>query len=156
VLDTNAGNAVMKHGIHSFIVVGSQGGEVMNTFLAGTISQPAQQRRREASALPGVRDRHRHLGTFRIFGVPDEASDTEAETVAGINCPERLVVVVVDLGEVVHLCGSQARLARQEPQLTGLWSQPGKSLGQQPCVLRLNRTDHDDRTIPQRNPVTDH
>jgi len=33
----------MNHFIHSFVVVVEQGGEVVNTFLAGTISKPAQQ-----------------------------------------------------------------------------------------------------------------
>ena len=156
VRDRNIATTAFKHSVHCCIVVGNEGGEVVNTLLAGPISQTSQQLRRESSALPGVSDRHRHFGSDRVFGVPDEPSDTQANTIAGIHRSKGLVVVVVDLGEVAHLCRGQARLAGQESQLARLCTQPGKSVGQQPGVLRLNGSDQGDGTIPQLHLVTDH
>src|SRR5665647_3165662 len=106
--------ALTQQSEHARIVGRDQRGEVTNVLLAGTISQPDQQLGTKPSALPFVDDGDRNFGSHWVFDEPDVASDAKAATVNWIQCDERFVVVVVDLGEVTQFRRGQVRLAHQE------------------------------------------
>jgi hypothetical protein len=64
--------------------------------------------------LPVIDDGDGDFGALGIVDIPDVASDAMAPTMDGIHCAERLVVVVVDPGEVAQLLRRQRLLAGQE------------------------------------------
>ena len=109
--------AFTQQPLHACIVGGDQRGEVADALLPGPISQPVQQLGAEPPALPFVDDGDGNLGSLRVFGMPDVASHAEATAIDRIQCAQRLVVVVVDLGEVTQLRRGQGGLAGQESQL---------------------------------------
>jgi hypothetical protein len=80
-----------------------QRGEAADAFGAGTLRQLSHQFGAEAPPLPVVDDGDRDFGGPRVVGVPDVARDTDTTPVGVIQRAERLVVVVVDIGEVAQL-----------------------------------------------------
>jgi len=94
---------VLQQGGHRRVVGGDQRGETADAFLTGTVGQLSQQFGAQSPALPVVDDGDGDLGGLGVFGVPDIAGDAYAAPVGVIQRTERLVVVVVDVGEVAQL-----------------------------------------------------
>jgi len=154
--DTNTDNAVLQQPDHGGIAGRHQGGEVTDTFLAGAIGKPAQQLGSESSALPVIDDGDGDFCSLGVFGVPDVASDSESTTISRVERTKRLVVVVVDLGEVTQLRGGQIRFAGQKSQLTRLIAEAGEAVGQQWCVPGLDLSYEYGRTIAKHCRITPH
>ena len=88
---------------HRYVFGRDQRGEPADALLAGTIRQPGQQFAAQTPALPVIGDRDGDVGGVRVIGVPDEPGDAHPTPVAVIQGAERLVVVVVEVGEVAQL-----------------------------------------------------
>jgi hypothetical protein len=99
------------------IVGRDQCGEAADTLLEGTLRQLSHQFGTESATLPLVYDGDGYFGGLRVYGGPDITSDAHAAPVGTIHRAERLMVVMVDLGEVAQLCRGQFGLCRQEPHL---------------------------------------
>jgi hypothetical protein len=85
-------------------VVGcDRGGEAADALLAGPVGQPGQQFGAQAAALPVVDDGDGDLGRVRVVAVPDVPGDAHAAPAGVVQRAERLVVVVVHIGEVAQL-----------------------------------------------------
>ena len=122
----------------------------MDAFGTGTFSQLSQQFGAESPALPFVHDGDGDLGGLRVLPGPDIPGDAHATPVARIHRAERLMVVMVDLGEAAQLHRGQFLLYRQEPQLARSSTQPGEAVGQQRSISAL------DRPYQHLRPVTEH
>src|SRR6266516_618087 len=120
------------------IVGGGQGGEAVDAFAAGTACQLSQQLGAQSPALPVVDDGDGDLGGLWVFSVADVAGDAHAAPVGVVQRAERLVIVVVDLGEVAQLRGGQFFLSCQEPHLAGSGTEPCEAVGQQRRVSALD------------------
>jgi hypothetical protein len=127
-----------------------------DTFLAGAIGKPAQELGCKSSALPVVDDGDGDLCSLGVPGVPDVASDSESTTIRRVERAKRLVVVVVDLGEVTQLRDGQVRFAGQKSQLTGLIAEAGEAVGQQRCVPGRDLSYEYGRTIPKHRRISPH
>jgi hypothetical protein len=131
---SDVGADVSQQPDHGRVVSRDQRGEAPYALLAGAVSQLTQQLGAQSPALPVIDDGDGNFGSLRVFVVPDVASDAQAAAVDVIQRPERLVVVVVDLGEITQLRLGQFRFARQEPQPSRLGTQPEEALGQERSV----------------------
>ena len=77
--------------------------EAADAFLAGPVRQQPHQLGAKAAPLPVVDDSDGDIGGLRVIGAPDVAGDAHAAPAGVIQRADRLVVVVVDLGEVAQL-----------------------------------------------------
>src|SRR6185437_6907939 len=71
--------------------------------LAGPVGQPDQKLGAQSAALPVVGDGDRDLGGLRVVSIPDITGDTHAAPLGGAERADRLVVVVVHVGQVAQL-----------------------------------------------------
>jgi hypothetical protein len=61
------------------------------------------QRLANPASLPGLEDGDRDLRAVTSFAIPDVAGDAHALAAAWIDRQQRLVITVVDFGEVAEL-----------------------------------------------------
>ena len=87
---------------HGRVVGRDQRGEAVDAFGAGAAGQLGQQFGAQPAALPVVGDGDGDLGCLRVAGVADVAGDADAAPAGAVQRAERLVVVVVDVGEVAQ------------------------------------------------------
>jgi len=97
------GPDVAQQSGHRRIAGRDQRGGAADAFGAGTLRQLSHQFGAEPPALPVVDDGNRDFGGLRVVGVADVAGDADTASVGVVQCAERLVVVVVDVGEVAQL-----------------------------------------------------
>lgn len=88
---------------HRPIVRQHQGCELSDALVSGALRQAAQQRFANAAALPGFKYRDRDLRRVAAFALPDVASDTDALIAGRIDGQQRLMIVVVDFGQIAKL-----------------------------------------------------
>jgi hypothetical protein len=88
---------------HRRVVLQGQRGEPADTFVPGPVGQPGQQFRAKATALPGVDDRDGDVGGLRVCGIPDVACYAHTPPVSPVHCADRLVIMVIDLGQIAQL-----------------------------------------------------
>ena len=129
---------------HGPVVGQDLGGEAPDPLGAGALRQAAQQRARHAAALPGVRHGHRHLGHLRIAGGAHEARHAEPVPGGGLHGHQRLVIAVVDLGQVAQLRLAQVAGRGEEAAVARLRAEPPHPGGELVPVIGLDRA-HDDR-----------
>jgi hypothetical protein len=79
----------------------------------------------------------------------DEARDSDAATADRIERRERLVVVMVDLGEVAQLRVAQLRKRREEAAIARLRAQAREARDQERLVGRLNGAHQDPGAVAQ-------
>jgi hypothetical protein len=135
---------------HRHIVGRGQRGETANAFPAGALRQLSDQYGAKSPALPFVHDGDGNLGGLRIVSGPDITSDAHPAPVSVIHRAERLMVVMVNLGEIAQLRRGQFPLRRQKPRLTRSGTQPGEPVGQQRGVSALNLPYQHLRPVAQR------
>ena len=87
---------------------------LMPSAWGGTVGEPAHQGLADSAALPGFEDREGDLGAVAALGVPNVAGDADASSALGIDRQERLVIVMIDLGQVAQLGGAQRPVRTQE------------------------------------------
>jgi hypothetical protein len=143
---------VLQPPLHRWVVLRDQGGEATDAFAAGPVDEFGQQLGAQPAALPLVDDGDGNFGGFRVLRVPDVAGDAQAPAVDGIEGRQRLVIVVVDLGEVAQLGSGQLGSARQEPQPAGFDTQAAEAVGEQGRVTAPNWPYQHLRRIAQRHP----
>ena len=73
-----------------------------DTRLAGPVGQPGQKLSAQSAALPVVGDGDGDLGGPRVVSIPDVTGDAHATPLGGAERADRLVVVVVHVGEVAQ------------------------------------------------------
>jgi hypothetical protein len=100
--------------------------------------------------MPVIDDGDRDLSRLRVAGMADVAGDTHAVPAGSVQRSQRLMVVVVDVGEVAQLRRRQFFLHAQEPHLPGRGAEPGEAVGEQRSVHTA------DRPYQHRRPVTQH
>ena len=94
------------------MVVREQAGlEALDAVLARAGGQAPQQLAAEAAALPVVDDGDGRLGDRGLLGQADVAGDADARAALRVARADRLVVDVVDLGEVGELARVRSPLA---------------------------------------------
>ena len=96
------GPDVAQQSCHRRIVGRDQRGEAADAFGAGTLRQLSHQFGAESQTLPVVDDGDRDFGGLWGVGVADIAGDTDTAPVGVIQRAERLVVVMVKVGEVAQ------------------------------------------------------
>lgn len=87
--------------------------------IPGSSSKPGKQGRADASALPGVGNGHSHLRSLPLRMEADIARDADDLTARG-DRDQRLMITVVDLGEVGDLAGGQPSDRGEEAPIAGL------------------------------------
>ena len=115
--------------LHRGIVPGDERSELVDSLLARPIREPIEQQRAQAPVLPLVGDRDRDLRARRVLVVADEPGDRDPVAGVGVDRPERLVPVPVDLGQVLELGAGEARLAGQEPQAARFRAEAAEPVG---------------------------
>ena len=114
--------------------------------------QPGEQLVAQPAALPVISDRDGDFGRVRVSFVPDVTGHSDAAPVT-IQCAERLVVMVVDVGEVAQLGRRQLVLDGEEPHPAGSSTQPGEALGQERSITATDRPDQHRRSVTQPDPT---
>jgi hypothetical protein len=101
--------------------------------------------------LPVIDDGDRDLSRLRVVGIPDVAGDAHAVPAGLVQRAERLMVVVVDVGEVAQLRRRQFFLHAQEPHLPRCGAEPGEAVGEQRSVRAADLPDQHRRPVPQHD-----
>jgi hypothetical protein len=133
------------HGVH--VAGQDRRDEALDALLPRAGHQGVEQRRRHAAALPVVDDDDRGLGLTRAGA--DEARDADALAGVGVQGHERLVVAVVDAGEVLQVAPAQPRDRREEPPEARLGAEALEPLGERVAILGLDGADRDLRSVPE-------
>jgi hypothetical protein len=92
---------------HCHVVYRDQRGQAADACVPGTVRQLRHQLSAKSPALPLVHNGDGDFGGQRVLRGLDVPGDSHAAPVGVIQCAERLVVVVVDIGEVAQLRGRQ-------------------------------------------------
>ena len=130
-------------------VVGEDHGEeVGHAFLPGPGREPGEECLAEPLAAPMIGDHDRHLG----LAVPvrmgaDVPRHPDQVTFVGVDCRQRLVMVVIDLGQVGEVGFAQSHHRSEEPLETGLGAQPFETGGE---LLLVGRPDRPDQHLDAR------
>ena len=90
---------------HGPVVGQHERGELGDAFVPGAFGQPLQQHPANPTSLPGLEDRHSNLRAVGPFAIADVAGDADALAASLIDREQRLVIPVVDFGEVAQLGG---------------------------------------------------
>jgi len=89
---------------HRRIAVVDQRGESPDALLQRALEQLAEQHGAKAPSLPVIDHGDRHFGGLVVVDRSDEARNTHATTIPGTQRDDSLVIVMVDVGEIAHLC----------------------------------------------------
>src|SRR5690242_16647723 len=127
------------------------GREVPDSLLERPCGQPLEQLGGDATPLPVVNDRHGHLGSLRVLLGAHEARHADRLTALPAECDERLVVVVVDLGEVAHQARAEPWHRHDEALLARFRAHMLDSVEQALLVALSNRADRDLRAVAKRD-----
>ena len=106
--------------------------------LRRALRQRLQQQRPEAPFPPVVGDGDGGLREPRPVAQPDEARDSHTAAGDGVERRQRLVIVMVDLGEVAQLRLAELRQRGEEAAIARLRAQTREALGQERLVRRLD------------------
>jgi len=104
--------------------------------------QLVHQQRPHAPALPIVEHRDRHLGGPRVVE-PHVARHADHLCAVWADSDERLVVAVIDLGEVGQVLFGEALDRVQEAAIARFGAQSLETSSEQSLVRRLDRADAD-------------
>jgi hypothetical protein len=132
---------VLQQAQHPLVLGQQQGGKSMDSLLTGALGKGGSEAAAHTTALPIVDHRDRQLGGRRILGGAHIPRDTDPVAGDGIDRDQRLVVVVVDLGEIAQLLLAQAGMGREEAAVPRPVAELLEALGERPLVLRLDRAD---------------
>ena len=128
------------------------GGEARDPEGARAVGQRDAERRAQALALVAVADDDRDLGGVRMLGVAHPAPDAgHGGRVVGQDGDERVVVDVVDLGQVAQLGQREAVLGREEAQARAPRRERRHPAHEQSLVIGRDGPDEDSRTVAQAN-----
>ena len=116
---------------------------------AGAVGQQSKQRRAEAAPLVVVRDRDRDLGRLGIARPAHEPSHPDERSVC-TDGDERLVVVVVDVGQVAQHRSGEPLHRREEASVARLLRQSLEARTQGLGILRTDRPHGGARSVTQR------
>ena len=116
-----------------------RGAEASDALFARASGQILQQCGAKPAALPIVGHRDGDLGHRRVIARAHEARHAEAVARVGVDRQQRLVIVVIDLGQVFQLRPAQPRHRGQEAAVARLGAEALKSFQQALAVLRPYR-----------------
>ena len=125
------------------------GDEALDAVRAGAGRQVLHQDVAQAAALCGVDDDDRDLGLRRVGRQPDVAGDAQAGAAVRGEGADRLVGVMVHVGEEVELVVGEVVDDTEEPLIAALVAEvlePGRD---QVAVVGIDRTDDGLRAVPQ-------
>jgi hypothetical protein len=105
--------------------------------------------RSDAPALPLIDHGHGRLGGVRAVRPADEPGDADAVTGLRLDGGERLVVVMVDLGEVGDVGLAELRHRREEALVARFGAEPREAGEQALAVVRPHRAHHDPGAVAQ-------
>ena len=125
-------------------------GEHLDALGARPRGQAAQQFGRDPAVLPVIHDGDSDLRVVGQLRVPDVTGHAHEAGLAARECHERLVIVVIDLGEVPQLAGRQALHRAEEALVARFVAQVGEPLGEPLLVIRCDRADRDPLARPER------
>ncbi len=162
--EVHLGPQVQQQADHRGVVQRHLSGEPPDAGQPGPVGQPGEQLRRESTALPAVDHRDCAFRRQRVLGGPDVARHSQPEPVHAAHSPhslglptrelhgaERLVVVVVEVGEAVQLARGQHLLRSQEAQPARACAEPGETVRQERRVGRRDRADQDGGPVAQHD-----
>ena len=109
------------------VVAQHQRDEVIDPLRPGALHELLEQRRGDAVPLPGVADHDRDL-RFGWIVAAHEARHADDHSVLRIHRRDRLVIVVVDLGQVAQVLVAEALQRREEAPVSGLRAEPLEGL----------------------------
>jgi len=139
----------LEHLQHVAILGEQQGGEADDALGPSAFGEQVEQRRADAAPLPLVDHGDGRLGRVRAVGAADEARDADAVAGNRVDRGERLVVVVVDVGQVGHDIVRELRHRRQEALVARLRAEPLKAGQQQLAVVRAHRAHEHPGAVAQ-------
>ena len=117
---------------------------------ARAVGQRDAERRAEALALVAVADDDGDLGRVRVLAVAHPAPDARHRgRVVGQDGDERVVVDVVDLGQVAQLGQREAVLGGEEAQARAPRRERRHPAHEQSLVIGRDGSDEDSRTVAQ-------
>ena len=108
------------------------------TPVAGALGQQREQDGSQSAALPVVHDGDRCLGDLRIVLAAHEPSHADGCAIV-VEGDERLVVVVVDLGQVAQRTTAELGHRTQEAPVPRLGREALEAVQEQLLVVRLDR-----------------
>jgi hypothetical protein len=124
-----------------------RGFEAADPLLARALDERVEQPGPSTPALPVVHDHHRRLGHIRAGTHVARHADAIAGSL--LDRHERLVVAVVDAGEIVQVAFAEVRDGPEEPPVARLRAEPLEPVRESRTVIGLDGPDHDARPVTQ-------
>ena len=128
-----------------------QRGEPRDTLVAGPLGEQVGEGDAEAATLPLVDHRHRGLGAGAVVEA-NEAGDPDAVPGLRVEGDQRLVIVVVDVGEVFELRRRELVDRGHEPLVARLLAESPERLDDRVAILGADRANHHLRPVPEGEP----
>ena len=104
IYDVRLNTQGMQQPEHRAVAVVDQRGESSDALLQRSLAQLPQQHGAKATSLPVIDHRDRDLRGLAVVDGSDETGDAHTTTVHGTQRDDRLVIVMVDVGEVAQFC----------------------------------------------------
>jgi len=123
-------------------------GETPYAFLARSVGQPVQERSPHSTPLPIVDDSDGGLGCVGLARRAHVARNPNRLSVV-IQCDDRLVVVMVHLGQILKLRGTQLGHRGEEAPVPRILAQPLEPPHEQVLVVRPDGTKPDPGAVTE-------
>ncbi len=130
--------------------------EALDAVLARPVGEAPEQLAADAPVLPLVDHRDRRLGDLRRVAQPHVARDADALARHRVARADRLVVDVVDLGEVREVALAQAPLGAEEAAVARLVAELLPAREEELLVRGLHRPDQHGGAVAQLDLVLTH
>jgi hypothetical protein len=141
---------VPEHVHHRLVGGEHERGEALDPFLTGTRAQGLEQEGPQPPSLPVIDHGHGDLGGVGTAGVAHVARHSKPLAVCLVGRDDRLVVVVIDLGQIAHHVRAELPGRHQEAPVARLRAEPLKAAQQQLAVLgAAARSQADARPVAQ-------
>ncbi len=133
---------------HLHVLRQHEGPETPDVVLAGVGGHQLEQLRPDPPTLVLIFDCKGHLGGFRL--VLDPVVPTHADDLVFVTGDEGHAILVVDVGEVLQLFGSEILLDAEEAEVPGLRAQTVEETVEPLGVVGLDGSKAGHGTIAQR------
>jgi hypothetical protein len=135
------------------VVPERRGDQELIAVFSGPLNDQRSEHRPNTDTLQLVRDSEGDMRRRRPRSVSGVASDANDHVPIAVQGCQRIVVHMVEIGEVGKLAGLETRLRREQPVIARLGSKPGEQPNESVNVLWIDRPDLESATVSENEPV---